>query len=217
MKTITLKLSSDDPKVWDAITTNFEVCRSQHTLPKLIWERYAGTHGQVVAVFPDWIPIENLSSFRYSWTRPLEAGRYEHGLSPKKSLAIFIDDYLRITSGSLVVFENLIADKNTYVDWKWGPPPPVSIYDNSEIYHVIKASGRSLKQIEDVIRKSFFQWGTAVCSIDSYMQDDNICTLPFLSDVSENANHIIIPAFDDDGFLIWSPLVGLGKTAHRMD
>ena len=155
------------------------------------------------AIFGEWLDLEELIDYDRGELGP--TGEYSIGERPTERLVAFVRDYLRTTRNGIVLSENWGADRVDIAKMLW-PPPRVACYRDNEVYHILTPEITDLDSIEAAVSGSH-HWQTNVCSSCARVPEGDIPSEAFLDEIVENTKHIFIPAFDGDGYLVWSPRV----------
>jgi hypothetical protein len=208
MKSKLIRLADDDHKARDLIRDNFEVGAYDHTLSRKLRDRFPTAAGRMIVIVADWVDLDQLAAYSHGSTSPV--GEYANGDRPTERLVAFVEEHLGTSKDAVAVCEHSGATRKTYENWQWGPLPPISCYGDEEVYHILRP-GIDSELIEDAIRLSQGRWGTTgVCTTCEYVPEGDIPDEEFFDTIVQNTKHIIMPAFDGDGVLIWSPTLPSG-------
>jgi hypothetical protein len=202
MKSVFIKLGDDDAKAKEHVLESLSICAHDHTLSRLLLAQYSTATGPAIAIIGDWFDLNRMAAYDYTMLPP--EGEYSKGDRPTERLVTFISEYLQTTKNAIVVCENWAADRQTFVNWPWGEPPPVSCFGDNEVYHVVTNQLTDPEEIENAI-VSRHHWQTGVCTRSERVPHGDIPDEAFFDEVVRNTKHIFIPAFDGSGYLIWSP------------
>ena len=127
------------------------------------------------------------------------------GDSPRDLLVAFVVEYLQSAPDTVVVCENSATTRRTLEIWTWSRKPRASCYGDNDVYFILDPSDLDLEMIDAALSDPLSHWGTAVCSSSKQIPEGDMPDDSFLDEIAENTKHILMPAFDDDGYLIWSP------------
>ena len=205
MKTQIIRLLDGDQKAMDWIRENLAICAHNKTLSKKLLSRFPNNFGALLAIVPDWIDIEKLSAYKYGFEVPDGASPYESGDFPEDLLVDFIQEYLCSSDRAVVVFANVGAIRKTSEYWSWGTAPPLHEYGEDEIYYILAGNTLDREAIASAVADSLGHFGVGVCSVCEQVPADDIPNEEFLDRIASNSKHILVPAFDDAGFIVWSP------------
>ena len=176
------------------------------TLSGKLLDYFSNWQGPVIAIVPDWVPLEKLFRYDHTWVPPADSPPcYKPGDSPRDDLIDFVEEYLRVETKHIAVCESRGAIRKTPEYWSWGVAPPMLFYGDEEIYHVLNRVNANYEMIDNAISDSLGHWGTGVCSRCEHVPGGSISDDSFLDEIVRNTMHIFVSAFDDDGYLIWSP------------
>lgn len=204
LKTRVIELAAEDQKAAAHILENLSVGAHAHTLSRLVLDTVPVTIGAKLAIVPDWVPIELLDAYAHTWVPPQGAPEsFDEGERPIDRLVDFLETHLRSDLRAVVVCEDAIADRATIATWATRESK-VTCFGDTEVYHVV-ASGAPKVAIEAAVRESQSHWGTGVCSVCNELPAGDIPSESFLKALVERASLVFFPAFDSDGFLLWSP------------
>ncbi|REK10798.1 MAG: hypothetical protein DWQ37_15255 [Planctomycetota bacterium] len=200
-------MAPDDPKARAWIRENFEFCAHNHQLAGRLLRQFGLEGGSLTAVVPEWVDITQLVSYRQGSVPPSDLRQYSPGTSPKDELTNFVVDHLRTAPNSAAVCEHSSTARQTLQIWTWSPPPEALDFGNDDVYFLLTPDNAGPDTIRDALGDSLGHWGIAVCT--SYKRTTaNPDRDRFIDEIVSNTKHILMPAFDDDGYLIWS--VGAG-------
>lgn len=203
-----IKLPGDDQKAWDWIEKNFSICAHEHILSRKLWDRFATFRGNVYAIKPNCVELDKLQTYMEIWWSPGDTPKLVDDPVeewPITQMVQFGYDYLKSKTKNVIVVENFNATRKMYDHWEWGKLPPYSCYGEKEVYHIVTQFEIGSKTLRDSIRQSFVSWGVAVCSICEKIPEGSIMDETFFDEIVDDTSHIFLPAFDGDGFLVWSP------------
>jgi hypothetical protein len=74
----------------------------------------------------------------------------------------------------------------------------------NEVHHVLTPEDTDPELIEDTIREPCRQWFSGVCAAGLTIPNNNEFSTDFLDQLVAGTEHIFVPAFDGEGFLVWS-------------
>lgn len=203
-----LRLPENDQKAWAWIAENFAICSHEHSLSKKLWTRFATYKGPVFALKLGLLDLSQLSSYMYTWspegdTTTIEDYPVEEW--PETILENFVFDHLKTSGNAVVVCENANATRKMYDNWQWGALPPYWCYGENEVYHILTPPDIGTNTFKKSTRKAFVNWGVGVCATCDRIPENSITDASFFDEIVRRTRHIFLPAFDGDGFLIWTP------------
>jgi len=203
-----LRLPENDQKAWDWIAENFSICSHDHLLSKKLWTRFSSYGGPVYALKLSILDLSQLSSYMHTWSPEGDTTTIEDypvDEWPETILDHFVFDYLKTNEDAVVVCENANATREMYDNWQWGTLPPYWCYGENEVYHILTPADIGTKIFYRSRRQAFVNWGVGVCSKCDRIPESSITDESFFDEIVRNTCHIFLPAFDGDGFLIWTP------------
>jgi hypothetical protein len=89
--------------------------------------------------------------------------------------------------------------------WTWSRPPRFSSYGDDDAYYILDPSDIDRDVIDGALGDSLGRFGMAICSSCSHLPGNEIPHEATLDEFIRNTTHVLLPAFDDDGYMIWSP------------
>ena len=205
ISTVFVRLRGDDEmKAKEFIFQSIGIC-ADHTLSRKLLEHFGPTsrEGIVRAIYDERKLIWRDPAL--DCTHPTTVER-SNGLRPRERLSMFASEYLSSAPQAIVVCEDWFAKRRTYANWdEVVPTPPYKCFGDDEVYHILSQPTEDLDAIEDVISPSA-HWQTGVCSVCESVPDGDIPDESFLKKIAIHSRHIFVTAFDNTGFLIWSPM-----------
>lgn len=202
LKSKFVELASDDNKAKAHFLDSLSICAHNHILSRKLFDRYASTTGPMFAIVGEWFDLARLTSYDEYVMGP--EGEFTIGERPVERLVAFVGEYMKTTKGAVVLCENWCAERGDIAKWWWAPLR-VACYGDKDVYHVLSPEIVDPNLIESAVATSH-HWQTAVCSLCSHVPEGDIPSEAFLDHIVVNAKYIFIPAFDDTGFLVWSPM-----------
>lgn len=177
-------------------------------LSNKLWARFSSHKGPVFALKLSMVDLNQLTSYMHTWSPQGDTTTIEDypiDEWPETQIKKFVFDYLESGSDAAVVCENANATRKMYDNWQWGTLPPYWCYGENEVYHILTPTDIGSKTFKDTIRQAFVNWGVGVCSSCKIIPEKSITDDSFFDEIVRNTRHIFLPAFDGDGFLIWTP------------
>src|SRR4051812_24818224 len=86
VKSLHYSFAADDQKARDWLCQNMEMCASCNTLSRKLCNWFSNATGPMHAIVPDWIPLDQLTSYEYTWVTPPGAPPYAPGDDPMSHL-----------------------------------------------------------------------------------------------------------------------------------
>ncbi len=83
-------------------------------------------------------------------------------------------------------------------------PPKRVYYLNEDVYHTLEHGEADLDTIERAVIPRHY-WQTNLCTRCIRLPDGDTLSSQFIDGIVRDARHVIVPAFDGCGYLIWSP------------
>ena len=202
MRSTFVELGGGDQKAKDHLLESLAIC-AHHSLSKKLLERFSNATGPMFAIGADWIPLDRLIKYEHGWTPPKGSPPYDAGDLPRDRLVGFVQKHLQSSRDAIVVCENFGAERRHIAKWPW-PPPRIACFGDDEVYHLVTPDITDPDLIEAAV-VSRHHWQTGVCSSCARVPEEDIPNEEFLDEIVENTKHIFVPAFDDSGYIIWTP------------
>ncbi|HTU26761.1 MAG TPA: hypothetical protein VMF30_15240 [Pirellulales bacterium] len=210
MKPRRVELGANDEKARGEIRRHLELGACNHTLSRKLLDRFSTAGGPVAALIPPWVNLSQIAGYNVgSVAPPHSPAYYAPGESPRDLLVEFVLAYLQTAADAVVVCENSGAARETLKIWTWSQPPRASSLGDDEIYYILQSSHADPEMIDAALSDSLGHWTAAACSSSGEIPNGDMPDDSFLDLIVENTEHILLSAFDDDGYLIWSPTVRL--------
>jgi putative hemolysin len=195
-----LTLDPDNHNAKSFILESLEICAHNHSFSRKLLRRLSSATGPMYAIVGERITVNVLKDHDFTTTTP---DGEDTGLRPTEIMVSIVGDYLGKTKDAVVMCENWAACRSDIAKWPW-PPPRVTCYGDSEVYHVLTHEITDPEHIEAAIAPRH-HWQTGVCSSCVHVPDGDIPDERFLDEIVRNTKYLFLPAFDGDGFLLWSP------------
>lgn len=198
-------LGRDDPKARSLILRSLEVTSHDHALSRKLLERWAGAGGSLAAVFGSGIDLGLLSSYDVCWPVPEDQAFHYPGATPGRTherMARFVAGYLASARGAVAVCEDWLR-RRADIPKLGSPPPRIACLGDSEVYYLLTPGIADPEAIEDAVRPRG-RYQTGVCSTSEGIPGGDVLDETFLDELTRNARHLFVPAFDGSGYLIWS-------------
>jgi hypothetical protein len=212
VKSIRYQLEASDSRAIEQIKMNLQLAPA---LVEKLRERFTVGTGELFAIALEELDISTLPNFNYAtyclgktWYDAAKTATIPIGDRPIDGLILFFEDFLRQSDLGVVVAPNWMERRNS---------PRMSsesretcldashvAYYGDEVYHVLTPKDTNRELIEDTIREPWHQWFVAICAIANLPENGEFSN-SFLDELIASTNHIVVPAFDGEGFLVWSP------------
>jgi hypothetical protein len=207
-------LPDNDPKALKHIVENLSMGGwHQNALSTRLTARFSSAPGSAIAITFEQLDLERVEAFR--WAGAYAGSKWLHdALGPDKiprsefpitGMVQFVDEYLRGDEHSVVVCENWSGRRSEMAKWPYVNQSRM-LYFGEQVYHLLKHGDTSLELIDDTISESKSHCGIGVCSSCEVVPDGEVHSEAFFDEIVGNTKHIFVPAFDGEGFLIWSPM-----------
>jgi hypothetical protein len=205
-------LPENEPRAMKQLFENIAMGAWRHTLSKKLLARFSEARGPVLVIAYESLDIDRLTDFEYA---TYAGGRLLDDLIDPKSfklddshiygLAQFINRHLEFSKSAVAICENWAARPESLVSV---PRESRTACYRDEVYHILTADNAGdLDSIETAIRESRHHWVTGVCSFCDEVPQGDIPSDAFLDSIVERTAHIFGAAFDDEGYIVWSPTV----------
>ena len=200
--TAIIELEESDAKARHHILQSLEVCAHNHYLSRMLLARLSAASGPILAIVGDWIKLDRTDDIDHTILPPKNQLPFVDGLSPDQRLVAFVEDYLCSIEYGVVICEN----------WGWKPshvklqlwPPKRIYYLNDDVYHVLEHGEADVDTIERAVIPRH-HWQTNLCTKYDKLPDGDALSAQVVDGLVRDARHVIVPAFDGSGYLIWSP------------
>jgi len=209
----------DDAKAKKQILENVSIGAHEHTLTKKLLARFSEATGPIVAIAFDSLDLDKLADYSYAtydggkqWSEAARGINIPMSDCPIGGLVHFVQEFLRTSKDAVVLCENWADTRTDYLT-NWRPRESHVLFFGEEVYHILTSANDTWEAIETAIRESTGQWATSVCSFVKDIPRGVISSESFFDAVVANTAHIFTPAFDGEGYLIWSP----GQDRDRRD
>jgi hypothetical protein len=102
-----------------------------------------------------------------------------------------------------VVFcENWTTDRSEVAQWAW-PPPHIAWLNRTELYSVLTSEVTDPELMEAALPRHLFGQN-AVCATCSCVPVGEIQSEAYFDEIVQRTDLLIVPAFDGEGYLVWS-------------
>jgi hypothetical protein len=227
MKWAYCQLGENNDNAKKHVMANISYVAYRHTLAKKLMARFYSASGSILAIVMASLKLDKVTDYSHRAYYDLGRGMYGRideveggekiGDRPIDGLVSFLRDFLRLSDQGAVVIENWIAKRtDPHMSLEARARPEVQAaclctsrvaFFGDEVYHVLTPVDTDPELIEDTIREPWHQWFTGVCAADVTIPDSDVWSEGFLDELVNTTEHIFVPAFDDEGFLVWSPKI----------
>jgi len=205
-----IHLPADDPKGVRFLRTSLEVCANGNTLSRLLLEIIGKDPGHLSTLVPFGLDPGRLPEYDRSFSREYPPPANDGAIHPKPwwQMALYVRNYLSRAATNIVVSELLAQTpqkKKMFVDPPGYQSPPWIPVLGREVWHVVWAGTTDLDMIDDSICCAAF-CQTNICSSSSRVGAavEAIEAEDVVMEIASNVSVIFVPAYDDDGLLLWS-------------
>ncbi|MCC7084276.1 MAG: hypothetical protein IT427_04635 [Pirellulales bacterium] len=203
-------LKEDDSNAKSHIFANLSMGIYQKCLlSEKLFEKFAAIDGQFVAIAMESLDLELIADYRWAGIYQgkqlrdaIDTPKISVGDRPIDGLVRFLSDYLNSSSKPLVVIEDFW---NTSYDIATKEIGHRLAFFKQRVYHLLTKEDTSPDVSEDAIRVPWNQWFVGLCADNITMPKNAEWTERFLDEITASTQHIFVPAFDDEGFLVWTP------------
>jgi hypothetical protein len=120
-------------------------------------------------------------------------------------LVKFLQTYVREAPSATVLLSNPLETRATME--KLHPRESRTAFFKEEVYHILNPDDDTFESFESAIREGSSRFGIGVCSQSVESFHNQVISEMALQSIVESARHIVVSAFDETGFLIWTPQV----------
>jgi len=202
MKTAILRLGKTDEKAKKHILASLDICAFQHVLSRKLFSQFQAATGDVIAIVGDWYNLKQMPDYDHYIPAPSSDLPFMEGDRPRDQLISFVKTFLEVTHHGIVVSENWGWNREDVQKQLW-PPERVSFF-NDEVYHVLTPDMVNYDAIDRAVAPRH-HWQTTVCARSEIIPGHEIAGSGFFDRLVRELNHLIVPAFNCSGYLIWSP------------
>jgi hypothetical protein len=203
MKAMFVDLGTDDKKGKDFLRNSLFVCAHDHILSRKLLNRVSTAGGPMTAIVPHGVDLTQLEDYSRGAIAPDDSSPFDLSDRPVAQLVAFVQNYLRANGSRIVICENWAWERKHIAMQPW-PPSRLACYGDAEVFHIVTPDITDPKMVESAVTVRHY-WQTGVCSACARVPEDNISDEGYFDEIVRNTKHIFIPAFDGDGYLIWSP------------
>ena len=211
-------LPAGDERAVAQITLNLRC--GDRTLGKKLLAQFSSPSGTMLAIALEGLDIDSLVDFNYAtycggkqWYDAAGTTTIPMGDRPIDGLISFLTEFLRLSERGAVVIVNWTAKRT---DPRMSPEsraqsPPIYLctsrlaFFGDEVHHVLTPEDTDPELVEDTISEPWHKWFCGICAAGSTIPNDNEFSTDFLDQLVTGTEHIFVPAFDNEGFLVWSP------------
>jgi hypothetical protein len=190
--------SVDVEKARNWINTDLWVCSSWGRLAQLLLARIEQEPRSITAFVGKWVDVDALASYEIGappWARSKDPFQEE--------LAAFVQSYLASSDRAFLLCQ-AGSSKKTLEIWDWSVPPRHFCDGENEVYYVLKSEDRDLGRIDDTLGDGLGgHFGAGICAKSSPDWLGKELDASILEEAAASAEHLIVPAFDGDGYLVW--------------
>jgi hypothetical protein len=214
-------LPASDDAANKHVLRSLSVGAHSHTLTKKLLRRFSSARGSMIAFAWEDLDVDEIEDYDPSPT-------YRGGLDIHQvwngdpipigdrsidGLIAWLFDFLGTSEDRLIVVEDWLSKRTN----PWLTSPERSKYfqtrlafHNDEVFHVLASGDADRDMAEDTIRSGWHYWLNAICVAGVALPAVTQWSDEFLDVLVANTCHIFVSAFDEEGFLLWSPT---GSTA----
>jgi hypothetical protein len=208
-------IPSHDAAARAHIFQNLEAGAREHTLSRRLLTRFAEADGPMLLIAfesldLDYSHLYECASYRGGQADPIGSEPSSWTDSPRWGLVECLDTWLRTSSDAIVLCENGLETREQatrgVADGSW--ESRILCFGANEVYHVLTKNDRGNgAAIEATLRESQSYWATGICSRGADLPRGDIPSEVFFDNIVANTEHIFVPALDEEGFLVWSPIM----------
>lgn len=206
MKSQIIELPLDDTESVDHVFKTLTVCGHDHVFSRMLVQHFGNVPGSVNAITPDWLDLSKPGVYQYGHAYPDGLpSSYEAGRSPLDVLVAFVRQYLLGTDDALVLSEIWGWNRRDMDSLPWKPARILTIGDEN-VYGVLSSSDSNADS--ETIEASISprgHWQTSACSNYKGVLPDELEDRSTLATIVHATKHLFVPAFDGNGYLIWTP------------
>jgi hypothetical protein len=205
-------LPDGDAKAHKHFLKSFSIGAPNHALTKRLIQRLVNAKGPMFAIAMESLDLERVVDFRWAgtysggkqWHEAAHSPTFPVGNSPLDGLGLFLDTYLRSSQRAIVLCENWINTRSEIPNLLMRESR--TVFHGDEVYHILSSSDAgNLEFISTTVWEAKNQWLTGVCSSAELVPQVEIPSEAFFDEIVANVAHIFVSAFDEEGYLVWSP------------
>jgi hypothetical protein len=216
-------LSDEDAKAQRQIVDSLSVGAFERraALSTKLLERFSTATGPAFAIAMELLDLDHLADYAYAtydqgkrWYEVAGANVVPYGDAPNDGLVQFLVNYLRLHDDAVVIFDNWWTNRHELRDGRYKPHlataadpfVPRFIFHDQDVYQLLKHSDMDTDFIDETIREAqSLHWMNAVCCRTNVIVGTEIPSDCALDEIVAATDHIVVSAFDNEGYLVWSP------------
>jgi hypothetical protein len=216
MKWTQYPIPASDKRAKKHILDCLEVGATGHTLPKKLHSRFTLAEGPILAIAFEGMEVDKVTGYQYAQYH-FGRGILEISHSgdvcieswPIEGLRDSLFNYLCSATQRLVIIDDWHAKRS---DW-WQQPEVRAEWNveskraffNEEVMYYLAPVDDKCEIDDDTIRSASGRWNTGVCVDGILIPPAESWSESFLNEIVAKTEQIFVPAFDGEGFLIWTP------------
>jgi hypothetical protein len=208
-------LAADDKRATGQILANFQC--ADRTLARKLRARFPLGTGESFAIALEDLDFDSLPDFQYAayqsgkrWNEAAGTTTIPIGDRTNDGLISFLTEYLRRSDRGVVFIQDGQSKRS---DPWWDNPerlryclPTRRAFYGEEVFNVLTPCDTDPDLIEETIRDgSHYFWFVGICAQAVTMPEDNLLSDEFLDELVAKTEHIVVMAFDSEGYLVWTP------------
>jgi hypothetical protein len=207
-------LKDSDPLGIELIRKNLSAGATNVLSQKLL-TRLSDVTGSMLAVGLEKMDIGQMRTYSYA---TYDSGRtalelfgvkpVTIGDRPIDGLILFLTKWIQSCPDGLILIEDPISrrsnpNNNPECRASYGLTSRLAFH-NEEVYYVVTAENSTPDNIEESIRGADYGTFVGVCARGVTVPSNNELSESTIAEVANATQHVFVPAFDHEGYLIWS-------------
>jgi hypothetical protein len=200
----------EDGKARQYVFKCLSIGAADRSLSRGLLSRYESVLGNVFLIADDSIALDRVEAYGPSawYADPAYNGLF--GLFPNSpqsfpidGLVAFVDNYVHACKHRVALFENRYQDRsNPYIPHKRSR----FAFHQQEVYHVVVQEDVDRQFIRESIEEADNRWSIGCCASGIVIPANLEFSAELIDEIVDRTEHIIASAFDDEGYLVWSPV-----------
>jgi hypothetical protein len=206
MKWIIKSLEASDNRARDCFLDNISVHLKRSPFLQQVREKLLHCDGSYSAIVFDNLDLDLVAQFRFG-------GSYG-GVTMMAATAKYAADDVHYPEGGLasIIANHLGGSRNgvalSYsrsntlepVDW----PESLKASLGEDVVHFLPAKSATLETVNELVSDSRGMWTVGVCSTVASLPAGAQWPVELLDEIISNASQLFTPAFDGEGYLVWT-------------
>lgn len=196
------------------VLKNLSVGAAEHCLTKKLLKQFRDATGAIIAIAFESLDVDTehfVANPTYGGGKRTIDESVAWADAPIWGLVKFVDRWLQQSADAAVISENFFATRQSVT---LHPRESRTAFYGDQVYHILSnADAGQEPLIECALRESEHHLGAGVCTLCKTLPQTEIKSEDFFDEIVGHTAHIFTPAFDNAGYLVWSP--GAAQTGEE--